>query len=401
MMFRSRKRSKGRKRHRVWVATLAVLGLVLGSAAAVPVLTGRTESPKFSLDAARHAVDAAREADAARWAPDSLGQAESAFRAAMLEQRRQELRFFFLRNFSKSRAGLRLAEEKAKAAQLEAESARREAHDDAVATLAEADEVVGRADAFGDSLHRAYSRRRMLRRSRIALDEAHLLLRAGEPLRARERADAAMRDAALLQSAAVSMASRYLDAGNVRMWRRWHADAVSWSKSTGGKAIVVIKDSHRLHLYDNGRRIKTYRAELGFNIFETKLRAGDGATPEGRYRIIAKKGAGSSTYYKALLLDYPNEQDRARLAKARKEGRVSRGASPGSLIEIHGEGGQGKDWTRGCVALSNRDMDDLFGRVGNGTPVTILGSDGEGGLFTDLVRDHHERTAEEASEPVR
>jgi len=381
------------------MAAIAVLGLVLGTAAAVPVLTGRTESPKFSLDAARNAVDAARAAEAARWAPESLNQAESAFRTAMTEERRQELRFFFLRNFSKARVGLRLAEEKAKAAQAEAEEAKREANEDALAALAEADEFVGRADAVGDSLHLDYSRRRLLRRSRLALDEAHLLHAAGEPLRARERADAAMRDAGQLQSAAVSMASRYIDADNVRAWRRSHADTVQWSRSSGGNAIVVVKDSHRLHLYDGGRRIKTYRAEMGYNMFQAKLRSGDGATPEGRYRITAKKPG--STYYKALLLDYPNEQDRARLAQARKEGRVARGASPGSLIEIHGDGGQGKDWTRGCVALTNRDMDDLFARVAVGTPVTIIGSDGEGGLFTDLVRDHHERSAAGASEAVR
>src|SRR6185436_16037167 len=148
------------------------------------------------------------------------------------------------------------------------------------------------------------------------------------------------------------------DAGNISVWRKMHADTVAWSKSTGGNAIVVVKDSHRLHVYDGGRRVQSYRAELGYNMFEAKLRSGDGATPEGRYRVMAKKGKGSSTYYKALLLDYPNEQDRARLAQARRAGQVARGASAGSLIEIHGEGGQGKDWTRGCVALSNHDIDD-------------------------------------------
>jgi hypothetical protein len=58
------------------------------------------------------------------------------------------------------------------------------------------------------------------------------------------------------------------------------------------------------------------------------------------------------------------------------------------LIEIHGEGGRGKDWTQGCVALTNSDIDDLFGRVAIGTPVTIVGGDGNGGTFTRLVDMH-------------
>ena len=55
-------------------------------------------------------------------------------------------------------------------------------------------------------------------------------------------------------------------------------------------------------------------------------------------------------------------------------------AGIGGLIEIHGEGGRGRDWTRGCVALANPDIDDLFRHVEVGTPVTIVGSDEPGAL---------------------
>jgi murein L,D-transpeptidase YafK len=160
------------------------------------------------------------------------------------------------------------------------------------------------------------------------------------------------------------------------------------SRASGGTAIVVSKEQHLLQLYRGGRLVRSYRAEMGYNAVHTKLRAGDGSTPEGRYRITAKKGAGQSTYYKALLLNYPNEEDRQRFERARRAGSVPRGASPGGLIEIHGEGGRGKDWTKGCVALTNGDIDDLFARVGIGTPVTIVGSDGRGGIFTDMAREH-------------
>jgi len=79
-------------------------------------------------------------------------------------------------------------------------------------------------------------------------------------------------------------------------------------------------------------------------------------------------------YYKALLVDYPNDEDLERWEKARREGTISRRVGVGGLIEIHGHGGQGTDWTDGCVALRDRDMDRLLTYAGLGTPVTIVGT---------------------------
>jgi hypothetical protein len=78
------------------------------------------------------------------------------------------------------------------------------------------------------------------------------------------------------------------------------------------------------------------------------------------------------------MLDYPNERDKERFRKAVQRGEIARGASIGGLIEIHGEGGRGGDWTDGCVALTNNEMDDLFDRVSVGTLVTIVGYETDG-----------------------
>jgi hypothetical protein len=75
-----------------------------------------------------------------------------------------------------------------------------------------------------------------------------------------------------------------------------------------------------------------------------------------------------------MLLDYPNAQDRAHFAQMKKQGLISRRAGIGNLIEIHGNGGRGFDWTSGCVGMRDRDIDDLFRIVGTGTRVTIVGS---------------------------
>jgi murein L,D-transpeptidase YafK len=135
----------------------------------------------------------------------------------------------------------------------------------------------------------------------------------------------------------------------------------------------------------NGRLAESYTVDLGSNVLDRKVAAGDQATPEGRYRIVRRLDDGESRYYKALLLDYPNEADRQRLEEHRENGEVSASARSGGLIEIHGEGGRGTNWTDGCVALANGDMDEIFRRAKVGTPVTIVGGNGRDGIFSNLV----------------
>jgi murein L,D-transpeptidase YafK len=171
----------------------------------------------------------------------------------------------------------------------------------------------------------------------------------------------------------------------VRQWHAWVDETVAWSRTTGEAAVVVDKDGHLLTLYEGGRVVKRYAADMGFNSATEKSMSGDRATPEGRYRIVEKKDRGRSIYHKALLLDYPNEEDREWFARAKEQGHVPHRASVGSLIEIHGDGGRGQDWTRGCVALANDDMDDLFARVSVGTRVTIVGGNGKDGTLASLV----------------
>ena len=104
-------------------------------------------------------------------------------------------------------------------------------------------------------------------------------------------------------------------------------------------------------------------------------------TPEGRYKIVKKNA--QSRYYKALLIDYPNESDKRRFALAKKKGLIPAGAAIGGLIEIHGGG---KDsLTNGCVGVENSVMDRLFPEVSVGTVVTIIGSlESANKLLSDL-----------------
>ena len=237
------------------------------------------------------------------------------------------------------------------------------------------------------------AQRARLSRARLLVREAEALVAAGEVRAALERA---RRSEAELRGAlgpALLAAERYRSQAQVATWRRWIDETRRASRATGQPAILVLKEKNLLILLARGVPVKRYDAEVGANALGVKARQGDRATPEGRYRIVKKKDRGQSSYYRALLLDYPNAADRERFATAQRRGEIPRGASIGGLIEIHGDGGRGQNWTDGCVALANPDIDDLFARVGVGTRVTIVGGDGSDGAFSSLL----ERVGQEGS----
>jgi lipoprotein-anchoring transpeptidase ErfK/SrfK len=167
---------------------------------------------------------------------------------------------------------------------------------------------------------------------------------------------------------------RYASPDRIAQWQRMAHDTIEWSKQHHASAIVVSKAERSLTLYRSGQRVLTYPVRLGFNGIKEKRYQGDGATPEGRYRIAGKRGRGQTQYYRALLLDYPNQQDRRRFLSERKKGLIPAYRDIGGQIEIHGVDNELMAQTLGCVMLENPHMAALFDRVDNGTPVTIVGA---------------------------
>lgn len=180
--------------------------------------------------------------------------------------------------------------------------------------------------------------------------------------------------------------ARFDDPGNLAKWQGWIDQATSASRRSGGIAFVVIKERHRLDVYKSGRKVRSVPVDLGANYVNQKMHAGDRATPEGLYRVTQKKGNGHTKYYLALLLDYPNTEDRHRFADLKRRGEITRRTGIGGLIEIHGDGGKGYDWTDGCVAPGNEDMKLLYNEASVGTPVAIVGSDGTEGPVRSMLR---------------
>lgn len=134
--------------------------------------------------------------------------------------------------------------------------------------------------------------------------------------------------------------------------------------------IVIVKSQRTLTLMHDGKALKGYKVALGTEPIGAKERIGDHKTPEGEYTIDAKKD--KSQFYKALHLSYPNTADRARARRL--------GIAPGGDIEIHGLGakfgwiGSARrkfDWTDGCIAVTNQEIDEIFAMVPVGTRVEI------------------------------
>ncbi len=134
--------------------------------------------------------------------------------------------------------------------------------------------------------------------------------------------------------------------------------------------LVVDKAEHRLTAYAGDEAVRVYCIALGPNPVGHKERQGDGKTPEGVYFVDGKNP--NSKFYKNLGVSYPNETDRAKAAEL--------GADPGGDIKIHGlPPGQehlGKthwmqDWTAGCIAVSNEEIDELYAHTPVGTPIEI------------------------------
>jgi murein L,D-transpeptidase YafK len=134
--------------------------------------------------------------------------------------------------------------------------------------------------------------------------------------------------------------------------------------------VLVLKKEHKMQLLDGETVIKSYAIAIGRGGLSPKERQGDHLTPEGLYQIDSRNK--NSRFYRALHISYPNEADRERARKL--------GVNPGSDIMIHGItnslGWLGSmhrqiDWTDGCIAVTDGEMNEIWLLVPDGTPVEI------------------------------
>jgi murein L,D-transpeptidase YafK len=130
-------------------------------------------------------------------------------------------------------------------------------------------------------------------------------------------------------------------------------------------SVVVNKGARQMYLLNHEAILQSYRFDLGFAPVGDKKIKGDGKTPEGTYLIDRRNP--NSRFHLSLGISYPNAED---IAEAK-----ALGEEPGGDIFIHGQPNafkaKGPDWTWGCIAVTNPEMEDIYAMVQNGTVITI------------------------------
>lgn len=310
-------------------------------------------------------------AGASVYAPDTYQTYLSALNSARDLYARERSRMVWFRDYKPISASFCQVVEMGKGIQQCVETEKQK-QSGAVATQAtDLQKRIAMLKDLGETLKDRRLAMRKLTQADLRVEDARRLAADNRMKEARDKLDMARIDVEAVVKTIRPMVARYADRNQIARWKGLVDKAVSDSRRNGGEVIVINKIDRQLTLYRNGAPVRHFDAGFGFNFLADKLYSGDKATPEGEYRIIKKLP--QSRYFKALLIDYPNEEDRRRFSLARQKNLIPRNAGIGNLIEIHGGGGD-NSMTNGCISLNNNHITDLFNQVDIGTPVVIVGT---------------------------
>lgn len=327
--------------------------------------------PVETVNRSQSALSRARLVEAEKYARPQLAEAESVYESAVREWKAQNERWFFLRDYALASKLFSEAYLKASTAEQRSMAVKDSLQHDLSVQLKLIEKKVDNFDKNYAHLPMEKHVRNGFTTGKMLYTECRKAFERGEYKDIRANLDKAN----FLISQSVKKAHAMLEGyfQSLGRWRRWADETVAWSRQNNSTAFVVDKFARKCYVYTGGKLKREFDVELGPNWIGDKNYRGDKATPEGKYHVTRKKSHRETKYYKALLINYPNDEDRAQYAENVRKGRVPR-RGIGGLIEIHGDGGKGINWTDGCVALTNGDMDRLYEMASVGTQVTIVGS---------------------------
>lgn len=365
-----RKFSRARRRRKIIVSIL-VLGLLAAVGAVVAMVTAE-KPPVATYDRALQAVSRARKAEAEVYARNIIRGAESRLEEARFAWQMQNLKWSPRRDYAKTRKLSLDVIRRAELAERRAVAVKDSLKTYSSARIKQVSTEIQAFEAYYDDVPLKAPVRRAITKSDVRAKESRLAYGRGDYI----RAAAKIQDAEKLLNQATSSSEKFLRdyMANLSSWKKWARETIAWSASQGKVAIIVDKMGRVCRVYQSGRLVVEYPIELGPNWIGDKQTRGDKATPEGRYHVRGRKGPGQTKYHRALEIDYPNDADLKWFREAKRRGEIPAGTRIGGLIEIHGEGGRGENWTEGCVALRNDHMERVFQLAGVGTPVTIVGA---------------------------
>jgi hypothetical protein len=328
--------------------------------------------PTDEMKAARKALSAAASNKADTYSRKLYNQARVYYDSAMVNWKRQNRVFFYIRDYEKVIAYANLSELKAIEAEANSLTSSTGLKSKLQQKIESLDNLVIELDLLFENYPLTEETRNRISRGKMLLEEAKIAFEKSIYLQANRK----ITDSEYLLTESFESATENLKNyfKSYSLWKKWVDLTVNESKRNNDYSIIIDKFSRKCFVYYNGRPKYEFDAELGKNWVGNKRLKGDMATPEGMYMITRKFDGRKTKYYKALLLNYPNDEDSARFRADKEKGSLPPDAKIGGLIEIHGNGGKGIDWTEGCVALTDKEMDIVFKFVKVGTPVTIVGS---------------------------
>ncbi len=362
-----------RRARRRWqiIISLCVIVVTTAAAATIAMLTADAP-PAGTYDRALAAMSRARKVEAERYAPHILKGAEARLEEARFAWQMQNLKWSPRRDFRKMQGLCLDAIRRGELAESRAIAVRDSLKSFSAARIDHVTNEIRAFQSYYEDVPVKSPARRGVTRSEVLVNESRQAYKRGDFI----KSAAKVKEAGKLIDQSSTSSAKFLKEymANLSQWKRWARETIDWSASQQSVAIVVDKMGRTCKVYKAGRLSAQYPIELGPNWIGDKQRRGDRATPEGRYHVRKKKGQGQTKYHRALEIDYPNNDDLKWFKEAKRRGELATSARIGGIIEIHGEGGRGENWTEGCVALRNDHMESVYALAEVGTPVTIVGA---------------------------
>jgi L,D-peptidoglycan transpeptidase YkuD (ErfK/YbiS/YcfS/YnhG family) len=351
----------------VFLASGGVISLV------ILLLVRFTPAPPVDdINFARETLSKAGRDKADTYSKKLFTEAKTAYDSAMANWKRENGRFIFFRNYKKVEMYAKLSAKKANQA---AQSSQTNSNTLKIKLKDKIDSL----NKIASDIEKLFSRYPMPSEIRNRISKGNILLKEGEVAYGKGQylpANRKITDSEYLLTGVYENTTADLRDyfKSYSTWKQWTQAAITESKKNRSYSIIVDKFSRKCYVYLSGEKKYEFDAELGRNWVGNKRRMGDKATPEGIYKIINKYQGKQTVYHKALSLDYPNTRDKERFKAELSKGTLPAWAKIGGGIEIHGGGGKGVDWTEGCIALTDSEIDLVFNLAKVGTTVTIVGS---------------------------
>lgn len=357
---------KKTRRFLIWAVVFAI---IIGTPAGLLYKISKRETPEEPISKARKALTEASACMAHLYEPGLFQKAESFYTDAMNEWQLENKKSIVNRNYNRI---ILLARKSQKASEEACLKSRKKAINEKANLKQLYQYLKTQRTRFNGSVNRFPIPQNIVRdfhHADLLMRESGDLIDKGDLILARKKLDLASKLFSTSTAYIHSFLKNYFS--DYDTWKEWARQGIKYSEQNNTPMFLIDKMAHQLFVYIDGKLTNTYEIELGRNWVGPKSREGDQATPEGNYKIVSKKSGSKTIYHKAMLLDYPNEAD---LRRIREGARGKKYPRPGGMIEIHGNGGKGFNWTKGCIAVTDQEIDRLYALAEVGTKVIIVGS---------------------------